>query len=78
MEGGRDPGGAPQSSAWQKIAISVRDGTAEIYWNETKLPGGPFPIDRVQSGYFGVYANFVGGLGYAETKVDGLRVWPRK
>ena len=77
-KGAEIPGGPPQSSAWQKIAISVRTGTAEIYWNETKLPGGPFPIDRVQSGYFGVYANFVGGLEYAETKVEGLRVWPRK
>ena len=77
-KGAEIPGGAPQSSGWQKIAISVQDGKAEIYWNETKLPGGPFPIDRVQSGYIGVYANFVGGLGHAETKVDGLRVWPRK
>jgi hypothetical protein len=72
------PGGAPQSSGWQKIAIAVEDSKAEIYWNGTKLPGGAFPIDRVQSGYIGVYANFVAGLGHAETKVDGLRVWPRK
>jgi hypothetical protein len=72
------PGGAPQSSGWQKIAIAVRGSKAEIYWNGTKLPGGPFPVDRVQSGYIGVYANFVGGLGHAETKIDGLRVWPEK
>lgn len=71
------PGGAPQSSGWQKIAIAVYDSKAELYWNGTNLPGGPFPIDRVQSGHIGVYANFVGGLGHAETKVDGLRVWPR-
>lgn len=72
------PGGAPQRSGWQKIAIAVRDSKAEVYWNETKLAGGPFPIDRVPSGVIGVYANFVGGLGHAETKIDGLRVRARK
>ena len=72
------PGGAPQRSGWQKIAIAVQDSKAEVYWNETKLAGGPFPIDRVQSGVIGVYANFVGGLGHAETKIDGLRVRARK
>jgi hypothetical protein len=72
------PGGPPQRSGWQKIAIAVQDSKAEVYWNDAKLPGGPFPIDRVQSGFIGVYANFVGGLGHAETKIDGLRVWARK
>jgi hypothetical protein len=72
------PGGAPQSTGWQKIAIAVQDSKAEIYWNGTKLPGGAFPVDRVHSGYIGVYANFVGGLGHAETRIDDLRVWPGK
>ena len=69
------PGGAPQSSGWQKIAIAVQGNKAEVSWNDAKLPDGPFPIDRVQSGFIGVYANFVGGLGHAETKIDALRVW---
>jgi hypothetical protein len=69
------PGGAPQSSGWQKIAIAIQGNKAEVSWNDTKLPDGPFPIDRVQSGFIGVYANFVGGLGHAETKIDALRVW---
>ena len=72
------PGGAPPSSGWHKIAIAVQDSKAEVYWNRAKLLGGPFSIDRVQSGFIGVYANFVGGLRNAETKVDGLRIWTRK
>jgi hypothetical protein len=72
------PGGAPQSSGWHKIAIAVQDGKAEVYWDETQLRGGPFSIDRVQAGLIGVYANFVGGLGHAETKIDALRVWRPK
>jgi hypothetical protein len=77
-KGDEIPGGAPQGSGWQKIALAVQDSKAEVYWNETRLPGGPYPIDRVQSGFIGVYANFVGGLGHAETKIDGLRVWARR
>ena len=41
------PGGTPQSSGWQKIAIAVQNNKAQAYWNGTKLPGGPFPLDRV-------------------------------
>lgn len=77
-KGDEIPGGVPQSSGWQKIAIAVQDNKAEVYWNKTKLPGGPFLVDQVQSGFIGVYANFVGGLGHAETKIDGLRVWVRE
>lgn len=72
------PGGPPATSKWHKLAIAVKDDQAEVYWNDTKLPDGPFPIDRVRSGFIGVYANFVGGLGLADTRVDGLRVWSRK
>lgn len=76
--GAQIPGGAPQRSGWQKFAIAVQDSKAEVYWNEAKLPDGPFPVDRVQAGFVGVYANFVGGLGHAETKIDRLRVWGGK
>jgi len=76
-KGDEIPGGAPQASRWHKLAIAVQGDIAEIYWNGSKLPGGPFAVDRVRSGFIGVYANFVGGLGLAETKVDGLRVWRR-
>ena len=74
-KGDEIPGGAPQSSGWQKIAIAIQGGKAEVSWNDTRLPDGPFPVDRVRSGVIGVYANFVGGLGHAETKIDALRVW---
>ena len=69
------PGGAPRASGWHEIAVQIRDDKAEVYWNGSKLPGGPFVVDRVQSGFIGVYANVVGGLGLAETKIDRLRVW---
>jgi hypothetical protein len=78
LETRRDPRGRAAEQRLAKIAIAVQDSKAEVYWNEAKLPGGPFPIERVQSGFIAVYANFVGGLGHAETKIDGLRVWLRK
>jgi hypothetical protein len=77
-KGAELPGGAPQTSGWHKLAITVENHQADIYWDHIKLPGGPFPVDRVPSGFIGVYANFVGGLGLAETRIDGLRVWARK
>jgi hypothetical protein len=33
-----------------------------------------FPLDRIRSGFVGVYATYTGGRGIAETKIDGLRV----
>ena len=77
-EGAAIPGGPPQTSGWHKIAISVENDKAEVYWNDSKLDGGPFSVHRTAGSFIGVYANTVGGLGLAETKVDGLRVWARK
>jgi hypothetical protein len=71
------PGGRPERSGWHRISIDVRDDRAEVYWNGAKLAGGPFHLDRVKAGRIGIYANFTGGLGIAETKIDGLRVRPR-
>jgi hypothetical protein len=71
------PGGAPRASGWHKIVIEVRADKAEVYWDGSKLPGGPFVVDRVNSGFIGVYANVVGGFGIAATKIDRLRVWAR-
>jgi hypothetical protein len=31
-------------------------------------------LDRIVSGYIGAYATYTGGRGFAETKIDGLRV----
>jgi hypothetical protein len=68
------PGGAAQRSGWHRVAIEVKNDAAEIFWDSTRLPGGPFRLDRIASGYIGVYATYTGGHGFAETKIDGLRV----
>jgi hypothetical protein len=68
------PGGAPKRSGWHRVAIEVKNNAAEIFWNSVRLPGGPFRLDRIGSGYIGVYATYTGGRGIAETKIDGLRV----
>ena len=68
------PGGAPTRSGWHRVMIEVKSDAAEIFWNSMRLPGGPFQLDRIGSGHIGVYATFTGGRGFAETKIDGLRV----
>jgi hypothetical protein len=68
-------GGFPKQSGWHRLAIHLTNDKVEVYWNDHKLPGGPFRTDRSERGFIGVYANVTGGLGIAETKVDGLRVW---
>ena len=68
------PGGTPLRSGWHRVAIEVRNNAAEIIWDSVRLTGGPFRLDRVGSGYIGVYATYTGGRGFAETKIDGLRV----
>ena len=30
------------------------------------------PVDKISRGFVGVYANFVGGLGEATTKIDSF------
>lgn len=68
------PGGAPKQSGWHHVVIEVKNNAAEISWNSISLPGGPFRLDRIVSGYIGAYATYTGGRGFAETKIDGLRV----
>jgi hypothetical protein len=68
------PGGAPKQSGWQHVVIDTKNDAAEIFWNSIRLPGGPFRLNRIGSGYIGVYATYTGGRGLAETKIDGLRV----
>jgi hypothetical protein len=68
------PRGAPKRSGWYRVMIEVKNGAAEIFWDSTRLPGGPFRLDRIPSGYIGVYATYTGGRGLAETKIDGLRI----
>jgi hypothetical protein len=64
------PGGVPKESAWHKMAVRVNNGKVTAYWNGKELRGGPFLVDKIQRGFSGVYANFVGGLGEATTKID--------
>ena len=68
------PGGLPKRSGWHRVVIEVKNNTAEIFWDSNLLPGGPFWLDRVDSGFIGVYATYTGGRGIAETKIDSLRV----
>jgi len=68
------PGGAPKRSGWHRVVIEVKDNRVEIFWDGHRLPGGPFPLDRIDSGFIGLYATFTGGVGMAETRIDGLRV----
>ena len=68
------PGGPPKRSGWHRVLIEVKNDAAEISWDSIRLPGGPFRLDRIGSGYVGVYATYTGGRGIAATKIDGLRV----
>ncbi|HWO43170.1 MAG TPA: hypothetical protein VNO43_15315 [Candidatus Eisenbacteria bacterium] len=68
------PGGPPKRSGWHRVVIEVKNDAAEIFWDATRLSGGPFRLDRIGAGYVGVYATYTGGRGRAETKIDGLRI----
>jgi hypothetical protein len=68
------PDGAPKQSGWHRVVIDVNNNMAEISWDSNRLPGGPFRLDRIRSGYIGVYATYTGGRGFAETKIDGLLI----
>lgn len=65
------PGGIPKKPSWNKMAVKVKNGKATFYWNEKAL-SGVVDVSRVGKGFVGVYANYVGGLGTAETKVDSF------
>lgn len=65
------PGSIPKKSEWNKMSIKVKDGKARFFWNDREL-NGVFDVSKVNKGFVGVYANFVGGLGNAETKIDSF------
>jgi hypothetical protein len=69
------PGGPVPGDGWHRLGVEVVGGSAQFYWDGHQLPGGPFPIDRVPGGFVGAYATFVGGLGRAETRIDGFQLW---
>lgn len=60
-------------SDWHKVGIMVKNGKAKVYWNDKELKG-EIDVSKIKRGFVGVYANFVGGLGLAETKIDYLRL----
>lgn len=70
------PGGVPEQDGWHRVTIEVKNDFAEISWDSVRLAGGPLRLDRINSGYVGVYATYTGGRGIAETKIDGLRIQP--
>lgn len=47
-----------------------RKGLGFLEWKRTWC--GPFDVDRIKRGFAGIYANYVGGLGEATTKVDSF------
>lgn len=65
------PGGIPKESGWHKLAVMVKRGKAWVLWNGREL-NGSFDVDKIKKGFVGVYANYVGGLGEATTKVDNF------
>lgn len=66
------PGGIPREASWHKIAVRVKNEKVSVLWNGKELEGGPFIVDKIKRGFAGVYANYVGGLGEATTKVDNF------
>jgi hypothetical protein len=64
--------GAPEESGWQKMAVRVEEGMATVYWDGLRLKDGPFVVDKISTGFAGVYTNYVGGFGDASTKVDSF------
>jgi hypothetical protein len=64
--------GTPEESGWHKMAVRVEEGMATIYWDGRQLEGGPFVVDRISTGFAGIYTNYVGGFGEAATKVDAF------
>ena len=71
-DSGDIPGGIPKEGGWHKIAVQVRNGEAEAYWDGNDLDGDRIIVDKVPRGFAGVYANYVGGLGNASTMVDNF------
>ncbi|MCX7858292.1 MAG: hypothetical protein N2513_10025 [Deltaproteobacteria bacterium] len=61
----------PKKGSFYKFGILVKKGKARFFLNGMKLVG-EVDTSRVKKGFVGVYANFVGGLGNAETKVDAF------
>jgi len=73
-EGDEIPGGAPGTGGWHKMAITCVGNKIWAYWDGHELSGCPISDDRIARGFFGVYANYVGGHGIVETRVDGITV----
>lgn len=63
--------GIPKTSSWHSIKIVMREVSAQFFWNGMQLKD-KVDISRISKGFVGVYANFVGGLGREETKVDSF------
>ncbi len=53
------------------MAVRVRNGEAAAYWDGKALEG-TIAVDKIPRGFAGVYANYVGGLGNASTRVDNF------
>jgi hypothetical protein len=68
------PGGLPAESGWHKMAIKCSGNQFWMYWDDQELPGCPIKDERIGSGFFGVYANYVGAKGIIETRVDAIKV----
>ncbi len=65
----------PQKAGWHIFAVEVKNGVLKAYFNKKELPG-TVRVDRIKRGFVGIYTNFVGGLGEAETKFDSFIIKP--
>jgi hypothetical protein len=70
------PGGLPRGSGWHRMAVTCAGRRFWVSWDGAELPGCPLEDDRIDKGFFGVYANYVGGKGIVETRVDAITVAP--
>ncbi len=68
------PGGIPKQGGWHRMKIVADGDQLSAFWDGRPLPGGPVKDTRIASGYFGIYANFVGTAEVTETLADAVVV----
>jgi len=56
------------------MAVKCSGNRFWVYWDGQELPDCPIEDGRIGKGFFGVYANYVGGKGIVETRVDAVKI----
>ncbi len=70
--GNEIPGGAPSSSSWHKLKITVIADSIWCFYDDIELDGCPIIDDSVSHGYFGVYTFNM--MDTSSTKCDNIIV----